>query len=682
MPPTKTYWWTPAPFLRLLPALMTGIALSWYLPVLQPGWVPAGLSLLLLVLLFQFLPLHWRYRLKSYPGACLLLVLVCLGGWLVTLHDVRTQDNWFGHEQLQGRHWIATLEEMPVAKPNSYKALAAVRYLGGDTLQPVQGRVILYFRKDAAGAQLRYGSRFLVGKTPQPIRNSGNPGAFDYQRYCLFQGITHQVFLAGSDFKVLSGDGGTLFTRTLIRSRLAIVGILKRYISGAQERGLAEALLIGYKDDLDKSLVQAYSNTGVVHVIAISGLHLGLVYGLLVLLLRPLRRRSPLFRFCIIAGGLWAFALLAGAQPSVLRSAVMFSCIALGDLIDRRTSVFNTLALSAFGLLCYNPFWLWDLGFQLSYSAVAGIVIFYQPLYRSIYFTNLLIDWLWQLVALTLTAQVFTLPISLYHFHQFPLLFLLTNLVAVPLSSIILLGEILLCAIAWLPPAAALLGQMLQVLIRWMNTYVLRLNDLPIAVWDGFSLTFLQVILLFIMIAFAGSWLLVRERRWGMASLGCLLLFSVVQSREVMLAQRQRQLVVYNIPKHPAADFVWGRQVQYRGSPALLEEGFERNFHLRPARTLLRAKQVVYSHTSLVQAGSYRVLFYAQPMALRRLPDVLVVSGKARPPMRWPSEPHRVQVVLDATVPRYRKVQWEALCRQQGWQLYDVQERGAFVMPW
>lgn len=682
MPPTKTYWWKTAPFLRLLPALMAGIALGWYLPRLQQWWVPAAGLLLLLLLLYALLPLQWRFRFKTFPGACLLLILLCMGGWLCRVHDVRTHPNWLGQTPKEAQSWIAVVTEMPVAKPNSYKAVASVRYLGADTLRAAAGKVILYFKKEGAAQPPGYGSRLLLSKMPRPIGNSGNPGAFDYQRYCLFQGITHQVFLAGTDFRMLTGNGGNSFNRAIMGSRLAIVGVLKKYIRGTQAQGLAEALLIGYKDDLDKNLVQAYSNTGVVHVIAISGLHLGLVYGLLIWLLRPVGKRYRLLRFLCVAGGLWAFALLAGAQPSVLRSAVMFSCIALGELINRKTSVHNTLALSAFGLLCYHPFWLWDLGFQLSYAAVAGIVIFYQPLYRSLYFSNRLLNAVWQLVALTLTAQIFTLPISLYHFHQFPMLFLVTNLVAVPLSSLILMGELLLCAVSWLPPVAGIVGSLLQLLIGWMNRYVLRLNEWPMAVWDGFSLTLLQMLLLFALAGLAGHWLLTRQAWSGRWALGCVLLFTVVQTREVLVAQHQRQLVVYNIPKHPAADFISGRQVQYIGSPALQQEGFARNFHLKPARILFRTKGLTYCKATLVAAGKKHVLFYSRPMYLRRLPDVLVVSGKTKPPVVATPVTQKMQVVLDATVPPYRKQQWAAWCTPQGWPLHDVQTQGAFVMPW
>src|SRR5678815_5428568 len=242
---------------------------------------------------------------------------------------------------------------------------------------------------------------------------------------------------------------------------------------------------------------RSYSNTGVVHVIAISGLHLGLIYWLLAWLFKPLQKRKfrwlrPIF----ILTGLWLFSLLAGAQPSVLRSAVMFTCFVLGDALDKRSSIFNSLALSALLLLCINPFWLWDVGFQLSYAAVLSIVIFMQPIYHWFYIKNKLLDLIWKLNAVTIAAQILTVPIGIYHFHQFPLNFLFTNFLAVPLSSLIILDEILLCIISFIPPVTALIGKSVSWLIWMMNTYIERIEMLPFSLWDGLQISIPQSILL------------------------------------------------------------------------------------------------------------------------------------------------------------------------------------------
>ncbi|RYZ47034.1 MAG: ComEC family competence protein, partial [Chitinophagaceae bacterium] len=383
----------------------------------------------------------------------------------------------------------------------SYKALASVEAVFHNRMdKSAKGDIILYFKKDSVPPGVGYGSRLLVAATLQAIRNAGNPGSFDYKTYSLFQGITHQVYLTPQDYVVQPGVVQNSSKVFLFQSRIWVVSTLKKFIRGEKEQGLAEALLIGYKDDLDKNLVQAYSNTGVVHIIAISGLHLGIIYAILLLLTAPMRRSKHLLlpRLLIILGSLWLFSILAGAGPSVLRSALMFTLIAIGESTAKKTNIFNTLSFSAFGLLCINPFWLWDVGFQLSYAAVLSIVLFFRPVYNWFHLPNKLIDLTWKLTAVTIAAQILTLPISIYHFHQMPLLFLVTNFIAVPLSSLILLGEILLCALFFLPPVASLLGTILRELIVFMNSYIEGLDKLPFATWNLLSISILQTVLLLV----------------------------------------------------------------------------------------------------------------------------------------------------------------------------------------
>ena len=401
----------------------------------------------------------------------------------------------------------------------------------------------------------------MFNKPLQEIKNSGNPGGFDYKRYSLFQGITHQVYLKPGEFTVLASTNKKWLHSFLDVTREKVLTILRTNIKGDKELGLAEALLIGYKDDLDKTLVQSYSNTGVVHIIAISGLHLGLIYWLLLQLLKPLQRRkyTKWLRPLIIVLGLWLFSLLAGAQPSILRSAIMFTCIVLGENLSKRTSIYNTLALSAFILLCWNPYWLWDVGFQLSYSAVLSIIIFMQPIYNLFYIKNKLLDFFWKLNAVTIAAQILTLPVSIYHFHQFPTHFLLSNFVAVPLSSLILLGEIFLCIISFVPVIALLTGKILHWLIWLMNSYVERVEDLPYSLWDGLQINIIQAILLFLFAGAISYWLFEKKKTGLQLGLVAMVCFFLLRGFSFWQADRQKKIIVYNVPQHQAIDFINGR---------------------------------------------------------------------------------------------------------------------------
>ncbi|MEP7258045.1 MAG: ComEC/Rec2 family competence protein [Flavitalea sp.] len=498
-------FWKEAPFTRLLIPLITGILLQWRLKM--PATVPWTAACLAFsgLLAYSFLRLSYQYRIRWINGVFIAVLLFSLGALLAHYKDsasLAAQTALFCKEQAT---ITAIIEEPLSEKTASFKTTASISAIRRrDSIMHGGGKILIYFSKpktgESPGKKPAYGDVIEFRKPLQPVKNFA-AGSFNYRQYCAFAGIHFQVYLGNNEF-LISGSNTNWLNNLLLNLRGWVIAVIRKNIDGKKEQGLAEALLIGYKDDLDKSLLQSYSNTGVVHVIAISGLHLGLIYALLRYLCAPLAlwKKMRWLKPAIILSGLWLFSLLAGGAPSVLRSAVMFSCIVIGETISRNTSVFNNLSASAFFLLCYNPYWLWDTGFQLSYAALTGIVTFMKPVYRLTAFRNKMLDTVWQMNAVTIAAQVMTLPVTLFYFHQFPILFLFANGIAVPLSSLILMGELLLCAVSWWPAAAGLWGWILEEMIRWMNACMERLESVPFAVWKDLSISIEQALLLYAMV--------------------------------------------------------------------------------------------------------------------------------------------------------------------------------------
>ncbi|HET6768812.1 MAG TPA: ComEC/Rec2 family competence protein, partial [Chitinophagaceae bacterium] len=471
-----------------------------------------------------------------------------------------------------------------------------------------------------------------------------------------------------------------------------VLSILRTNIKGEKELGLAEALLIGYKDDLDKTLVQSYSNTGVVHVIAISGLHLGLIYWLLTWFFKPLQRRKlKWLRPILILAGLWLFSFLAGAQPSVLRSAVMFTCIVLGDAFERKSSIYNSLALSALLLLCVNPFRLWDVGFQLSYAAVLSIIIFMQPIYHWFYIKNKALDLIWKMNAVTLAAQILTIPIGIYHFHQFPANFLFTNLLAVPLSGFILLDEIFLCIVSFIPPVAAFLGKIITWLIWIMNSYIERIEKLPFSLWDGLQISVLQTILLLGGAAGLGFWLMDKSKTGFKYALVALLCFVVLRTVSFIQADNRQQLIVYNVAQKQAIDFIDGRKYLFVGDSDLPADDFIQNFHLKPSRLLHRVAPArgfnnYQQQENLLAYKNKKILLinetkYFTPLENQFPVDLLLISGNPKLYFNKLRETFLVkQVVFVGSSPAWKINYWKKDCDSLGIPYHDISEKGAFVM--
>jgi competence protein ComEC len=693
MPLSKVPIWKEAPFLRLLPPFITGIFLRWHVnfPV-NSAWI-AFLTITALLLSIHQARLHFRFRFNTISGILLNLLLLVAGILLTGYHDPLSHPRWIS-SKYEGHPVKATLQAPLSPKARSYKTIAAANQLiaPGKSI-PVNGNLLIYFSKEVDPTVLSYGSVILVNKPLQPVKNSGNPGAFDYERYCRFNRIAYQVYLRPGDFALAPRKETRVLAGFITYCRQKIIYLLDSYIHGAKENALAEALLIGYKDDLDKNLVQSYSNTGVVHVIAISGMHLGIIYWLLGWVLRPLTRQKHTrpAGFLLILTGLWLFTLLAGAGPSVVRSAVMFSFIATGDAFSRRSPVYNNLAASAFLLLCWDPLWLWDVGFQLSYAAVLSIVVFFRPVYSLVFVQNKLLEAIWKLAAVTLAAQILTTPISLYHFHQFPNLFLLANIVAVPLSSLVLLGEVFLCLVSFMPFLAAWTGSALSFLIGLLNRYIENLDSLPFATWQGLMISPSQLFLLLSFTAAAGFAWLHRNKQALLLALLCLLAFAGLRLHSFRKADGQRKVIVYNVPGKQAVDIIIGRNFYFVGHPSLSKDSFPRNFYLQPARRLYRVlpgelfhdekSNWLLDNNRLLILGAHPLLsVHPSPGPAAGRADLLLLSEN----MPWPLLPlletfQAKQVVADASNKARFIRQWKQDCEKAGIPFHAVSEKGAFV---
>ncbi len=688
--------WKTAPFIRLLLPLTAGIVLQWYLQIPLPVIISALISFSIAFLLFLTLPVAVRFKLKALQGFIIQLLFISLGAMLTWQKDIRHDRNWYGNYYRDSSYIVVRIDEPLVEKTKSFKADGYVESIikNGKAI-PCKGKLLLYFSKDSIQPYLNYGDRIIIRKQLQPIKNSGNPGAFNYERYAAFQGIFHNVFLKEKDWELVKAPAvKNAFTAFLYDARAYVLTVLQNNIhTGKDELGIAQALLIGYTNDLDKDLVQAYSNTGVVHIIAISGMHLALIYVLLIWIFTkiPLVKRSKPMQLILVLSCLWLFALLTGASASVLRAAVMFSCIAVGKSLKKKVSIYSSLAASAFLLLCYNPYLLWSVGFQLSYLAVLGIVIFQSPLYNCFYIKNKWVDKVWQLTSVSTAAQLLTFPVCIYYFHQFPNLFLITNIIAVPLSTIILYAAIALTAFSWIPFVGDWLGKLVGAVTWLMNKFILWVNEFSFAVWDKIPATVLSTWILYVVVIGFSSWLIQRNKNYFKMSMVALLAFVMVMSFYKLQTARQLKLIVYNIPKHQAIDLVSGNTYQFIGDSILLKDGLLQNFHLKPGRIsqqLLTRKDTlaeIFKYDVFYRFHSKKILIIDRQLNMEPVKqkidlDLIVISKN--PPLdiaRLIKVFNCKLIVFDASNSIWKIQKWQQACSALNQSTYTIPASGAFV---
>jgi competence protein ComEC len=689
--------WKQMPVFRLLVSFVIGILAQFYF---HPSILLSsltGIASFIFLIAFQRFSITKLYRFYWIGGLCISLLLISAGSIITSLKNANTNANWLGHYYADSCTIQLVIEEPLVEKEKSYKALASIRAINkADQQIECVGKVLLYFKKDSIPPNLQYGSTIITSSILQPIKNAGNPGAFNYQQYCAFQGIYHQLFLQSKDYIVSTEKNTNPFKSLLYRARAWVIQQIKQTVPGEKEQGVAEALLIGFRDDLDKELVQDYSNTGVVHIIAISGLHLGMIYGLLIACFGYFKKSkilTPWVQVFVILIVLWGFSILAGMAPSILRSAYMFSFLTIGNAIDKRGNNLNNLCASAFLILLIDPFALWDVGFQLSYSAVLSIMLFQKPIRNWLFIKNKWIDHVWQLNAVTISAQILTLPIVLFHFHQFPNLFLFTNLVAVPLSGFILYAELLLLIVAQIPFVGHWVGQIIHWLILGMNNFISWMSRVPMAITDNIQISLLQSFVLMFALFFFCYAFMHKSKKLFFGFTICTIMFFGLRIFSFYNANNQHQIIVYNVPQKQAVDLVNGRSFVFVGHSALLTNGFLQNFHLKPSRTMFRMQRTdsmdaIFAHPPFFDIDGKHIavidssINYEMPLQKIKV-DVLVLGGNPKIYINNLLKQFECkQIVFDGSANKRKCKYWKHDCDSLHIAWHDVSEQGAWVMRW
>ena len=658
--------------------------------------VVASISFAILLFTFHFAPLGFKFNMQWLQGL-LINLLICLAGILLTYNkEIKNNTNWFGNEQLDSTAIFLKITEPPIEKENSYKTMASVLYLlKNSKAEKYLGNVLIYFSKEDSIEIPKYGDNILIKGGLQKIRNAGNPGGFNYSRYMSFQETYHQVYLKPQDFVIVKNNSNNYLYNFIFAAREKVINILKESIEPDKKvTGISEALLIGYKEDLDKDLVQAYSNTGVVHIIAISGMHLGLIYVVLVWLFArlPFIKKSKLVQVILIIVSLWLFSLITGASASVLRSAVMFTCIVIGKTFFKQSVIYNSLATSAFLLLAYNPFMLWDVGFQLSYTAVIGIVWLKKPIENLYYSRHNFVRKIWSMCAITLAAQILTLPLCIYYFHQIPTLFLFTNLICVPLSTIILFAEILLIIIAPIKSLALLVGKFIYFLTWLMNTIIEFFNMLPGSLIDKVHANTFTTLSLYAFAILLSYSLLQKNKKIFKVSLISLLLFTSIWTWGKINLYKQQKMIVYNVPKHRAVDFITNNKYYFFGDAEMKIDGALQNFNLKPSRVLYQMTLVkdsmVYPEGaySICNFKNKKVIFMDKPIEFAEtenpiMVDVLVISKNPKTDIAKLTSVIKPNIiVLDGSNSLWKITQWKKECEELHLQHFITGEQGAFVL--
>ncbi len=657
--------------------------------------IAIALVLLNMSALTAFLLKHQRHN--WFFGAVMACYLFMAGCSLTRVHEAEVQKDYYRHFQSDASYYVARVYDYPTKRPNSIRTVLELEYQFGDSLpsRSVSGKVMAYFPKSDSAFSLRYGDLIAIPAPICEVTPPLNPEEFNYRAYLGRKGITGQVYLDDEDWIELRVNNGNPLYAFSYRFRDVLLASLQRSGLADDEFGVAAAILLGYDDHLANEVRQNYVAAGSMHILCVSGMHVGIIYLLASFLLGFLNRKKwqKTMKYVLLLALIWFYALIAGLSPSILRSALMISFVIIGEAISRKSFVINSIAASAFVLLCGNPNNLFEIGFLLSYAAVLGIVVMQRPIYNWFYIKNKLLDKVWQITSVALAAQISTIPFTLFYFRQFTTYFWLSNLFMTPISFIVVISGMVLLLLSWIPYVNVMVGYFVWGSVYVMNWVVAHVESIPYSIIkdlyiNDFEFFILLIALLLLMLTF-----LLRNQRLFIAVLAALLVMTASVTFRLYDSERQQGMTAFSLRKHTAVDFARGRRHVLLADSTLMADESTKDYSLKGAwskRNLSHHPQVIGFEDDFegvfLRKKSNLVSFGGELLALwkgvpqcedslaYRLPvDYLLVVGKQKPDVQSVVCQYDVKKILvDGSVPRYLAEKWMTQAEEKGVPCYYI----------
>ena len=430
---------------------------------------------LFLIFCISFLRARRKIFDDIFFGICTWSLIFTLGIATAYLHQPKNQPQHYINLQTVEAD-VIQIRVIEILKPNLYNQpyIAEVEtiYLGKNSI-PAKGKVLLNISKDSIQQDIKPGMKLLVPGKLTNIAEPLNPYRFNYRKFMQKQKVEKQLQLRKTEIQILPHTEKRLLTH-ISNFREQLIQNLSEAKFSKDELAIMQALLLGQRQDISKEIYDEYAAAGAIHILAVSGLHVGIILLILNWLFTPLNylKNGLVLKTIILILLMWGFAMLAGLSPSVVRAVTMFSFIAIGMQMRRKTSVLNSLFISLFILLLVNPYFIFQIGFQLSYLAVFAIVTIQPKLFKLWQPKFKIAKYFWSLFTVSIAAQIGVVPLSLFYYHQFPGLFFLSNLVVLPVLGLILGLGILVILLALLNQLPDILAEIYGNLIGLMNKFI------------------------------------------------------------------------------------------------------------------------------------------------------------------------------------------------------------------
>ncbi|MFK5959402.1 MAG: ComEC/Rec2 family competence protein [Lutibacter sp.] len=545
------------------------------------------------------------------------------------------------------------------------------------------GKILVNIKKDSIQKSLKVDDNLVVKTQFKTINKPLNPFGFNYKKYLQNQQIYHQINLNKSQFLIIENTKITIKgISSKIRSK--INQALKNNGFKNDELAVINALLLGQRNSITNNLLESYVGAGAVHILAVSGLHVGIILLLLTVFFKPLHnfKNGKLIAVIFIVCLLWVYAIIAGLSASVVRAVTMFTALTIGMQLIQRSNIYNTLIISMFFLLLFHPFYLFEVGFQLSYLAVFSIVWIQPKLYNLWNPKFWLLTKFWQLLTVSLAAQLGVLPLSLFYFHQFPGLFFLSNLVIIPFLGIILIAGIFVITLAMFDILPAFFGEAYILIIQQMNTFVDWISNQESFLIENISFSLFLMLAVYLFIFTSLKWV---EKKLFYRFIIALISFVLIQSVfifEKYKMQTTNEFIVFNKSKSSIIAEKVGDSLLLNLPDSLLLNGYILKSYL--IGTGLSKKYQDHRNKNLFKFKN-EVILVVDSLGFYQFktmkPSMVIIENSPKINIDRLLKMLQPKIIIaDGSNYKNSVARWKQTCIQNKTPFYSTTQKGAFIL--
>lgn len=652
-----------------------------FLPIVQLSWI----SIILIFVLGGIYILSVRKQQFSFLVSIFTFVLFFFVG-LTSINNIKinNQKNHYSQNDSfnEDEEYAIRIKVSKELKSNLFYEKYEAEILSVNKKRS-EGKILFQVKRDSVLSHLKVDSElFLIGEF-KPIRAPLNPYEFNYRQYLNDRQIYHQINVQKSDLLNLSTEV-TSIKGIASEIRHTINEALKNNGFKGNELAIINALLLGQRQTVSKELLQNYSNAGAIHILAVSGLHVGIIMLLLSFLLKPLHhfKNGKWIAMFLVVISLWFYAIIAGLSPSIVRAVTMFTAITIGIYVNRPTNIYNTLFISMLFLLLFNPLYLFEIGFQLSYLAVFSIVWIQPKLYQLISVKFWLFNKIWQLFTVSLAAQVGVLPLSLFYFHQFPGLFFISNLVIIPFLGFILAFGIVVIFSSVLDVLPKFLGDTFQMVINTLNNFIGWISAQENFILSDVSFSFELMAFCYVVFIIMVLYIELRNIKFLFIFftliIGIQSLFFVKKFKN----QTKDSLIVFNKSRSSIIAERKGESLRVKST---IDSINTQSYPLRPYLVEERLKDVIFEEISLIHYFKNETILIINEDGFYNFnsikPTIILLVNSPKINLERMIDIVQPKIIIaDASNYKGYVINWERTCRKKKTPFHYTQQKGAFIL--